>query len=88
MVWGLLRRFGQNHIYIYGVYTVFLAGKSPNIQSYTVYIYGSGQFNLCANKDVRCGDLRAKLARAKWSLLVCCLITRFHKAPGTYANEK
>jgi hypothetical protein len=24
-------------------YTVFLAGKSPNIRSYTVYIYGSGQ---------------------------------------------
>ena len=30
-------------IYIYGVYTVFLAGKSPNVRSYTVYIYGSGQ---------------------------------------------
>jgi len=30
-------------IYIYGVYTVFLAGKSPNIRSYTVHIYGSGQ---------------------------------------------
>jgi hypothetical protein len=29
--------------YIYGVYTVFLAGKSPNIRSYTVYIYGFGQ---------------------------------------------
>ena len=29
--------------YIYGEYTIILAGKSPNIQSYTVYIYGSGQ---------------------------------------------
>ena len=28
---------------IYGAYAVFLAGKSPNIRSYTVYIYGSGQ---------------------------------------------
>ena len=28
---------------IYGVYTVFLAGESPNIRSYTVYIYGFGQ---------------------------------------------
>jgi hypothetical protein len=27
---------------MYGVYTVFLAGRSPNIRSYTVYIYGSG----------------------------------------------
>ena len=27
-------------IYIHGVYTVFLAGTSPNIRSYTVYIYG------------------------------------------------
>jgi len=38
-----IRRVGQNHIYtVYGVYT-FLAGKSPNIQSYTAYIYCSGQ---------------------------------------------
>jgi hypothetical protein len=29
--------------YIYGVYTVFLAGKSPNIRSYTVYTYSYGQ---------------------------------------------
>ena len=29
--------------YIYGAYTVFLAGKSPNIRSYTVCMYGSGQ---------------------------------------------
>ena len=30
-------------IYTYGVCTVFLAGRSPNIRSYTVYVYGSGQ---------------------------------------------
>jgi hypothetical protein len=30
-------------IYIYDVYTIFLAGNSPYIRSYTVYIYGSGQ---------------------------------------------
>ena len=40
-------RVGQNHIYIYiyiySVCTVFLAGKSPNIRPYTVYIYCSGQ---------------------------------------------
>jgi len=30
-------------IYIYGVYRVFLAGKPPNIRSYTVHIYGFGQ---------------------------------------------
>ena len=35
--------WGWPEPYMYGVYTVFLAGKSPNIQSYTVYIYGSGQ---------------------------------------------
>jgi len=33
-------RVGQNHIYtVYILYTVFLAGKEPNIRSYTVYIY-------------------------------------------------
>jgi hypothetical protein len=38
-------RVGQNHTFvgIYGVHTVFLAGKSPYIRSYTVQIYGSGQ---------------------------------------------
>ena len=38
-------RVGQNHIFIriYGVHTVFLAGNSPYIRSYTVQIYGSGQ---------------------------------------------
>ena len=30
---------------MYGVYTVVLAGKSPNIRSHTVYIYGSGQLS-------------------------------------------
>jgi len=38
-----ITRVGQNHIYIYiyiyGVYMVFLAGKSPYIRSYTVCIY-------------------------------------------------
>jgi len=37
-----IARVGQNHIYT--VYmTVFLAGKSSNIRSYTVCIYGFGQ---------------------------------------------
>jgi len=30
-------------IYIYGVYTVYLAGKSPYIRSYTVEICSCGQ---------------------------------------------
>jgi hypothetical protein len=30
-------------IYIYGVYTVCLAGNLPDIRSYTVHTYGSGQ---------------------------------------------
>ena len=36
---------GQNHTFIgvYGLHTVFLAGKSPYIRSFTVQIYGSGQ---------------------------------------------
>jgi hypothetical protein len=41
----IMCRVGQNHTFIgiYGVYTVFLAGNSPYIRSYTVQIYGSGQ---------------------------------------------
>ena len=38
----LISRVGPEP-FIYGVYTVFFAGKSPNIWSYTVHIYGSGQ---------------------------------------------
>jgi len=40
-----ISRVGQNHTFlgIYGVHTVFLAGKSPYIRSYTVQIYGSDQ---------------------------------------------
>ena len=30
-------------IYINGVCTVFLEGKSPKVRPYTVYLYGSGQ---------------------------------------------
>jgi len=30
---AVIVRVGQNHINIYGVYTVFLAGKTPNIRS-------------------------------------------------------
>jgi len=30
-------------IHVYGVYTVFLAGKSSSIRSYMVYIHSSGQ---------------------------------------------
>jgi hypothetical protein len=40
-----MSKAGQNHkyiyIYIYGVYAMFLAGKSPNIQSYTLRIHGA-----------------------------------------------
>jgi hypothetical protein len=38
-----LGRVGQNYIPVNGVYTVFLAGESPNIRSHTLHIYGSGQ---------------------------------------------
>jgi len=40
-------RVGQNHTYIYGVYTVILAEKTPNIRLHAVYIYGSGQPYAC-----------------------------------------
>jgi hypothetical protein len=43
--WVPIIRVGQNYTFIgiYGVHTVFLAGKSPYIRSYTVQIYDSGQ---------------------------------------------
>ena len=37
----VMGKVGQNHIY--SVFTVLLAGKSLNIRSYAVYVYGSGQ---------------------------------------------
>ena len=33
----------RGYIYIHGLHTVYLAGRSPHIQSYTVYTYGSSQ---------------------------------------------
>ena len=36
-------------VQIYGVFKIFLAGKSSNIRSYTVYIYGSGQLYVCVS---------------------------------------
>jgi len=42
-----IRCFWQGNHRIYGhircIYTIFLAGKSPYIKPYTVYIYGPGQ---------------------------------------------
>jgi len=35
-----MTKVGHNHIYLQCI--IFLAGKSPNIWSYTVYMYGSG----------------------------------------------
>ena len=45
-----MRRVGQNRTFIgiYGVHTVFLAGKFPYIQSCTVQMYGSGQPYICS----------------------------------------
>jgi len=39
----VILRVGQDHIFvrIYGVHTVFLAGKLPYTRSYTVQIHGS-----------------------------------------------
>ena len=49
-VWHMWSWSGP-YIYIYSVYTVFLAGKLRNIRSYTVYINGSGQPRACASQS-------------------------------------
>ena len=56
-------RSGQNHTFIgmYGVYTVFLAGKSPYIRSYTVQIYGSGQPYTCGVAMAICLTINKKV---------------------------
>ena len=57
-------RVNQNHKYIYiyiysSVYTVFMAEISPNIPSYTVYIYGSGQPYICSSGKEQSGSVRS-----------------------------
>ena len=43
------------YIYIHGVHTVVLAGNSPNVRSYTVFIHGSGQpYHASINMQLRC----------------------------------
>ena len=44
-------------IYIRFIYTMFLAGKTPNIRSYTVYIYGSGQPYTCVQYEEDCRNM-------------------------------
>ena len=43
---GHMFRVGQNHTYLRFIYGI-LAGKPPNIRSYMVYIYDSGQPYIC-----------------------------------------
>jgi len=47
---GILQGIHQIYGHIWCLCTVFLAGKSPSIRSYTASMYGSGQpYNLCVH---------------------------------------
>ena len=37
-------------LYIYSVYMIFMAGKSPNVRSYMVHLYGCGQPYICCTE--------------------------------------
>jgi len=59
---SFINRVGLNHIPKYSVYTVYLAGKSPNIRSKTVYIYGSGQpYSLMSARHVWRENMRCSV---------------------------
>jgi len=60
---NFLCRVGQNHIYM-----VILAGKSTNIRSYTVCIYGSGQSYFC--------DIMSKAAQ-HWHARLLCFSSKY-----------
>ena len=67
-----IRWVGQNHICT--VYKVFLAGKSSNIRSYTVYIYGSGQPYLLLYLDVHKPSGKTLQAEGRWKMhCVLCM---------------
>ena len=68
-------------IYIRFIYTMFLAGKTPNIRSYTVFIYGSGQpyyRALCVgwqkHQEVRCRRTRLRSKRSVGGLGYCVIV--------------
>ena len=46
-IYGIFGREITKYTVINGVHMVFLAGKSPNVRSLTVYIYGYGQPYAC-----------------------------------------
>ena len=84
-----LCRLGQNQAYVrfYGVYTIFPAGKFPQIKSwYTVFMYGSGQGNKsvthctleqfphCSSKGVR-----TMFSTIDWWPKVCKGIVNLYK---------
>ena len=68
---------------MYGVSTVFLAGKSPHTWSNTVYIYGSGQLyiytpclHMCIwliNPGHMCGPSQG-IREYLWRGLICCAL--------------
>ena len=55
--------YGWPEPYTYGVYTVVLAGNSPYIRSYTVYIYGSGQLYKFHSADNRAVQITGQTDR-------------------------
>jgi len=68
-------------IYIHGVrtriiwpYVVFLAGKSPNSRSYTVYVYGSGQ----PYGSYEAYDCIACLGNSVGQQLWCCVAWKWY----------
>jgi hypothetical protein len=69
---------------------VFLAGKSPNIRSNTVYINGSGQPYACGilhNKATRPQEELKVSVMPRHSIPVCTMQVAFYTLPATCAHR-
>ena len=76
-------------IRIYGVHTVFLAGKSPYKRSYTVCIHGSGQPYTQTKRPHRAAPCLCCPTRMAWRF--CCLtahpLHRHHHFPSPHSTD-
>ena len=69
-------------LYIYGVYTVYLTGKSQKKRSYTVYIYGAGQPYMCSGYCMQGHKYGLSYAGVSIQVFIVCAVGTVRRATG------
>jgi len=80
--------YGWPEPYMHSAHTVFLAGKSPNMQSYTVHTYGSGQPCTLAIRLLQPNAVAARQPQTHTSLTHTHTHPRTPTPKPTHSNSK